>query len=91
LSLTRARHSFGQALELEAPTRLVLCYIYNVPVIREAVSNETATFTESNGITRVEIVIRHLAKENRDGHAASEIEFGAGKFYDGLEEFLSEH
>ena len=83
--------SFGQTLEFEVPNRLVRSYIYNVPVIREAVSTETATFSESDGITTVEIVIRHLTKENRDGHAASGIEYGAGKSYDALEDFLAHH
>ena len=81
--------SFGQILEFDAPNRLVRSYIYNVPVIREAVSTETARFSESEGLTFVEIVIRHLSKENRDGHAASGIEFGAGKSYDALDEYLA--
>jgi len=81
--------SFGQTLEFEAPNRLVRSYIYNVPVIREAVSTETATFSESGGVTTVEIVIRHQSTAFGDGHVASGIEFGAGKSYDALEEYLS--
>lgn len=81
--------TFGQTLEFDAPNRLVRTYIYNVPVYREAVCTETAVFTEADGLTTVEIVIRHLTKENRDGHAASGIEYGAGKSYDALEELLA--
>jgi uncharacterized protein YndB with AHSA1/START domain len=81
--------TFGQTLGFDAPNRLVRSYIYNVPVIREAVSTETATFTEDDGLTHVEILIRHLSKENRDGHAGSGLEYGAGKSYDALEELLA--
>ena len=81
--------SFGQTLEFEAPNRLVRSYVYNVPVIREAVSTETATFSESEGITTFQVRIRHLSKENRDGHAASGIEYGAGKSYDALDSLLA--
>lgn len=81
--------SFGQILDFDSPKRIVRSYVYNVPVIREAVSTETATFSEVDGVTAVEIVIRHMSKENRDGHAASGLEYGAGKSYDALEEFLA--
>lgn len=81
--------SFGQILDYESPNRIVRSYVFNVPVIREAVSTETATFSEADGVTAVEIVIRHMSKENRDGHAASGLEYGAGKSYDALEEFLA--
>ena len=80
--------TFGQTLEYEAPKRLVRSYVYNVPTIRESVSSETATFSEANGITTVEILIRHLGKESRDGHMGSGLEFGAGSSYDSLEQFL---
>lgn len=80
--------TFGQTLDFELPNRLVRSYVYNVPIIREAVCTETATFAESDGITTLEVVIRHMSKENRDGHAASGIEYGAGKSYDALEELL---
>lgn len=82
--------SFGQTLDFDAPNRLVRSYIYNVPVIREAVCTETATFSNDGAITTVEVVIRHMSKENRDGHAASGIEYGAGKSYDSLEELLTQ-
>jgi uncharacterized protein YndB with AHSA1/START domain len=82
--------SFGQTLDFEAPTRLVRSYVFNVPVIREAVCTETAVFSESEGVTSVEIVIRHFSKENRDGNAASGIEYGAGLSYDSLEALLAQ-
>lgn len=81
--------SFGQTLEYDAPTRTTRSYVYNVPVIREAICTETATFSEADGVTTVEVVIRHFSKENRDGHAASGIEYGAGLSYDSLEEYLA--
>lgn len=80
--------SFGQTLEFDAPNRMVRSYVYNVPVIREAICTETAVFSAVDEITTVEIVIRHLSKENRDGHAASGIEYGAGLSYDSLEALL---
>ena len=82
--------SFGQTLEFDAPHRVVRSYVYNVPVIREAICTETAVFSAVDGITTVEIVIRHLSKENRDGHAASGIEYGAGLSYDSLEALLAQ-
>jgi uncharacterized protein YndB with AHSA1/START domain len=81
--------TFGQTLEYDAPNRIVRSYVYNVPVIREAICTETATFIESEGISTVQIRIRHLSKENRDGHAASGIEAGAGESYDALERYLA--
>ena len=81
--------TFGQTLEYDAPNRIVRSYVYNVPVVREAICTETATFTESEGITTVQIRIRHLSKENRDGHAASGIEAGVGESYDALERYLA--
>jgi len=82
--------SFGQTLEFQAPDRVVRSYVYNVPVIRESIATETASFSEANGVTTVEVVIRHLSKESRDGHAASGIEYGAGLSYDSLEALLAQ-
>lgn len=82
--------SFGQTLEFDAPSRMVRSYVYNVPVIREAICTETAVFSAAGEITTVEIVIRHMSKENRDGHAASGIEYGAGLSYDSLEALLAQ-
>ncbi|MEI7575877.1 MAG: SRPBCC domain-containing protein [Armatimonadota bacterium] len=82
--------SFGQILEFEAPNRVVRSYVYNVPVIREAICTETAEFSYAEGVTTVEVIIRHFSKENRDGHAASGIEYGAGLSYDALEALLAQ-
>ncbi len=82
--------SFGQTLEHEAPNRAVRSYVYNVPVIRESICTESASFSEVDGVTTVEVVIRHLCKESRDGHAASGIEYGAGLSYDALEALLAQ-
>ena len=81
-------HTFGQILEFQLSNRLVRTYIFNVPKIREAVSTETAEFSESNGVTTVNISIKHLSKENRDGHFASGLEGGAGMSFDGLDRLL---
>jgi uncharacterized protein YndB with AHSA1/START domain len=77
--------TFGQILEFDGPNRLVRSYVYNVPVIREAISTETATFAEVDGVTTVQILVRHLSKENRDGHFDSGLEGGASMSYDALE------
>jgi uncharacterized protein YndB with AHSA1/START domain len=82
--------TFGQTLDFDAPNRVVRSYVYNVPIIRESICTETASFSEADGVTTVEIVIRHLCKENRDGHAASGIEQGAGMSYDSLDALLEE-
>lgn len=81
--------TFGQTLDFDAPNRLARSYVYNVPVIRESVCTETATFSETGGITTIEVVIRHMSKENRDGHVGSGIEYGAGLSYDALEAMLA--
>lgn len=80
--------SFGQTLEFEPPNRYVRSDVFNVPVYREAISRETTTFTEEDGVTTVEAVIRHLSKEYRDGHAASGIDEGSAKCYEMLDALL---
>lgn len=49
---------FGRKLEFEAPNRYVRSDVINVPVMREAISTETTTFVESEGVTIVELVDR---------------------------------
>lgn len=63
--------SFGQTLEFDSPNRYVRSDVINIPVTREAISTETATFTESDGITTVVLAVRHLSKELRDENAGS--------------------
>jgi len=82
--------SFGQTLEFDAPNRYVRSDVINVPVTREAISTETATFTEKDGVTTVEIVIRHLSKELRDGNAESGVAEGTCSAYDHLEGLMAE-
>jgi hypothetical protein len=82
--------SFGQTLEFDAPNRYVRSDVINVPVTREAIGTETATFTEKDGVTTVEIVIRHLSKELRDGNAESGVAEGTCSAYDHLEGLMAE-
>ncbi len=82
--------SFGQTLEFDAPNRYVRSDVINLPVVREAISTETATFSEAAGVTTVELVIRHLSKEYRDSQAESGVNEGTALAYDGLETILEQ-
>jgi len=82
--------SFGQTLDFDAPNRYVRSDVINAPVIREAISTETATFTENDGVTTVELVIRHMSKELRESSAESGIEEGTCGAYDTLETIMAE-
>jgi uncharacterized protein YndB with AHSA1/START domain len=79
--------TFGQTLAFDPPHRLVRSYAYNVPEMVENMTTETATYTESAGVTTVEILIRHLNKQSRNAHVESGLEFGAGTSFDSLERF----
>ncbi|MBS1706443.1 MAG: SRPBCC domain-containing protein [Armatimonadetes bacterium] len=81
-------HCFGQCLEAVPNEKFVRTFVYNVPEIREQASVEAATFSEENGTTTLQIRVRHLTKENRDGHFNSGMEQGAVASYDSLEKFL---
>jgi len=83
-------HSFGQCLEAIPNERYVRTFIYNVPHIRECASVEVATFQEENGVTQLKVVVKHLSKENRDGHVNSGMEEGASSSYDALEKYIAE-
>ncbi|MFM9874139.1 MAG: SRPBCC domain-containing protein, partial [Fimbriimonadaceae bacterium] len=83
-------HMFGQCLEAIPNEKFVRTFIYNVPEIREYASVEVATFSEENGITDLKVVVKHLCKEARDGHANSGMEQGAASSYDALERYLGE-
>lgn len=79
---------FGQILEIDPNNRLVRTFVYNVPMIREYVSTETLTLTETNGVTTLNVLVKHLTEEARDGHLNSGMEDGAGASYDNLERML---
>ncbi|MBL8048353.1 MAG: SRPBCC domain-containing protein [Chthonomonas sp.] len=83
-------HLFGQCLEAIPNERLVRTFIYDVPQIRECASVEICTFSESNGVTTIEVLVQHLSQENRDGHVNSGMEQGAGSSYDALDRYLAE-
>lgn len=84
-------HCFGQCLEAIPHEKFVRTFIYDVPVIRENAAVESATFTEEDGKTVFRVVVRHLNKENRDGHLNSGMERGASASYDALEDYLRGH
>lgn len=81
-------HCFGQCLEAVPNEKFVRTFIYDVPVIRENAAVECATFAEEDGQTVLRVVVRHLNKENRDGHLNSGMERGASASYDALEDYL---
>ncbi len=83
-------HCFGQCLEAIPNEKLVRTFIYNVPEIREYASVESATFSEENGVTTLNIIVKHLNKDARDGHYNSGMEQGASASYDALESYLME-
>lgn len=83
-------HCFGQCLEAIPGEKFVRTFIFNVPDIREWAAVENATFEETNGLTTVRIIVRHLNKTARDGHYESGMEQGAASSYDALERFLAE-
>lgn len=82
--------SFGQTLEFDAPNRYVRSDVVNIPVVREAISTETATFSEAEGVTTVELVVRHLSKEIRDENAASGVVEGSSMGFDAIDAILEE-
>ena len=82
--------SFGQTLDFDAPNRYVRSDVINIPVVRESISTETATFSEKDGVTSVEIVIRHMSKEERDSQAKSGVVEGSASCYDGIDAILEE-
>ena len=82
--------TFGQVLEFERPNRVVRSYIYDAPIIREQVSSETTSFSEEGGVTTVTVLIRHLCRENRDGHLQSGLSEGARSSYDALDNLLQQ-
>lgn len=82
--------SFGQTLDFDAPKRYVRSDVVNVPVVREAISTETATFSEADGITTVELVIRHLSKEYRDSSAGSGAVEGTCSAFESIDKILED-
>lgn len=80
--------SFGQTLDFDAPNRYVRSDVINVPVVRESISTETANFSEADGVTTVEMVIRHMNKEERDSAASMGAAEGIGWSFQALDEIL---
>ena len=80
--------SFGQTLEFDAPNRIVRSDVVNIPGARENIATETTTFSETDGVTTLQLVVRHLSKEIRDKNIAFAEGSCAG--YDALEIVLEE-
>ncbi|MEQ1821461.1 MAG: SRPBCC domain-containing protein [Fimbriimonadaceae bacterium] len=80
---------FGQNVDITPGERFVRTFIYNLPLIRECVCTETLTLAEADGVTTLNVLIRHLSEQNRDGHLNSGMERGVGLSYDQLEELLT--
>ena len=80
--------SFGQTLEFDAPNRIVRSDVVNIPGVRENIATETTTLTESDGVTTLELVVRHLSKQIRDESMA--FAEGACEGYNALEKVLLE-
>jgi len=78
----------GEYLEVDRPHRLVHTSIYDVEPYNAAVATVTVTFEEVEGRTLMTEVIRHTAKEFRDGHVQSGMEMGAGQSLNHLEDLL---
>jgi uncharacterized protein YndB with AHSA1/START domain len=83
-------HPFrGEYREIVPQERLVQTFIYDVPVIRDHPSVETATYEDRDGGTLLTITIAHASKEARDGHLHSGMESGLTESHDRLDELLS--
>ena len=80
--------SFGQTLEFDAPNRIVRSDVVNIPGARENIATETTTFSEEEGVTTLQLVVRHLSKEIRDENIA--FAEGSCSAYDALEMVLEE-
>lgn len=81
---------FGQTLEIEPPKRFARTNVLNSPGYREAVFTEAVTFDEAPDATRVEVVIRHLCREFRDGFAGSGVKEHLAAGYSLLDDLLAD-
>jgi uncharacterized protein YndB with AHSA1/START domain len=78
----------GEYRELEPPARLVTTESYdNIPGA-EYVS--TVTLEEADGVTTFRNVLEYAAKEIRDGHVGSGMEYGMNMSMDALERLVEE-
>jgi len=78
----------GEYREIVPNERIVSTEIFEgMPEgLPEEVSVNTATFTEENGRTKLEILVQHSSKAFRDGHIESGMESGLQDAMDLLEE-----
>lgn len=65
---------FGECLELDAPRRTVTTETF--AEFPDAQSINTATLAEKDGITTLNVVVRHRSKDFRDGHLNAGMEAG---------------
>lgn len=74
----------GEYLEIVPDERIVSTEVYEGAPDAQAVT--TATFTEADGRTTLDVLVEHTSKENRDAHVNSGMEAGMQEAYDRLEE-----
>jgi uncharacterized protein YndB with AHSA1/START domain len=77
----------GECLELDAPHRMVSTEVFEG--FPDAVAVNTARFTDEAGATRLTVNVRHLTRENRDGHLNAGMETGMQITFNRLEELLT--
>jgi uncharacterized protein YndB with AHSA1/START domain len=81
----------GEYHEIVPNERLVSTEAYEgIPDADANASTNTMTLTEENGRTRMEILVEHKTKEQRDGHINSGMEDGMQEAMDLLEQIAQE-
>ena len=76
--------------EIVYPEKIVYTEIFDVDMAREHPGLVTTTFTEQDGKTTVNILVRYDSKQTRDIVLSSGMESGAAAGYDRIEELLAE-
>jgi uncharacterized protein YndB with AHSA1/START domain len=77
----------GEYREITAPTRLVNTEAFEgIPDPDANAALCTATLTETDGRTLLEVLVEHNTRENRDMHIQSGMETGLQESYNHLEE-----
>jgi uncharacterized protein YndB with AHSA1/START domain len=74
----------GEFTEVEPNERLARTEIYEA--IPDAMATSLTTLTEQDGRTRLELLVRHANKDDRDGHINSGMEGGLQESLDHLEQ-----
>lgn len=77
----------GTYREVDAPDRMVTTEVFEG--FPDAVSVNTMTLTQVGAITRLQTLVRHSSRENRDGHVQSGMESGMQETFNRLDDLLS--